>query len=181
MTCRIFVGNVQGENLGQDICLCHLHLLCLCLCDCRCFHFCWGMECHPIITCSECLCFSIFFVFVYANVSLLVFVIIIVIVFAFIFTGRMERRPIITCTASGRRSCAFASLAPVSRWPQINRISWPIFVFVINFFFLSLFWSCICNCLCLTVSHWPQNYLIRSCFQSRSEAAIQIFRIFTLK
>ena len=65
--------------------------------------------------CSECLCFSIFFVFVYANVSLLVFVIIIVIVFASIFTGRMERRPIITCSASRRRSCAFASLAPDSR------------------------------------------------------------------
>ena len=98
---------------------------CLSICNCLCSHL-WSAE-FLLERYKENIWAMIFVFYIF-------FVSIFVIVFAFIFTGRMERRPIITCSASGRRSCAFASLAPFSRWPQINLISWPIF--------------CICHWFC---------------------------------
>ena len=122
----------------------------LSICNCLCSHL-WSAE-FLLERYKENIWAMIFVFYIF-------FVSIFVIVFAFIFTGRMERRPIITCSASGRRSCAFASLAPFSRWPQINLISWPIFCICHWFCFFSLFWSCFCNCLCLTLARWPKNYL----------------------
>ena len=76
---------------------------------------------------------------IFVFVFYIFFVSVFVIVFAFIFAGRMDRRPIITCSASGRRSCAFASLAPFSRWPQINLISCPMLLFLSLIFFYLVF------------------------------------------